>query len=174
MQTKTKNYRKPLPRTLRAQSTLNFKLPIFRSYLIKSKSFRDFRSLRLILVLSLPNLPAIEAFDMVAETEVIRQSIPAVLDVKYRCIAKGIEEIVDIGAVATPPSLPEIRHVAVDVGAVSDLVSFVIRSWVLWFRCLVIWSNCVLSSKVHIFVNYRYFSVEWLKDWFDWGKVMIF
>lgn len=60
---------------------------------------------------------------MVAGAEVIHQSIPAVLDVKYRRIAKGFEEIVDIAAVATQPSSPGIRHVAVDVGAVSELVS---------------------------------------------------
>lgn len=59
---------------------------------------------------------------MVAGTEVIHQSIP-VLDVKYRCIAKGIEEIVDIAAVATPPPSPAIRHAAVDAGAASELVS---------------------------------------------------
>ena len=59
---------------------------------------------------------------MVAGAEVIHQSIP-VLDVKYRCIAKGIEEIADMAAVAMPPASPAIRHVAVDVGAASELVS---------------------------------------------------
>lgn len=48
--------------------------------------------------------------------------IPAVLDVKYRCIVKGIVEIVDIAAMATPPSSPGIRHVAVDDDAISDLL----------------------------------------------------
>ncbi|XP_072983720.1 probable protein phosphatase 2C 2 [Typha latifolia] len=42
---------------------------------------------------------------MVAGTEVIHQSIP-VLDVQYRCIAKGIEEIVDMSAAAAVPSSP--------------------------------------------------------------------
>ncbi|XP_008793307.1 probable protein phosphatase 2C 47 [Phoenix dactylifera] len=60
---------------------------------------------------------------MVAEAEGIHQSIP-VLDVQYRCITKGIEEIVDISAatavaVASPPSSPGCLQVALEPDAVA-------------------------------------------------------
>lgn len=76
---------------------------------------------------------------MVAGAEIIHQSIP-VLDVQYRCITRGIEEIVDISTAAaaaaavavasSPPPSPGCLQVgrgpdavAVDVAA-SELVSF--------------------------------------------------
>lgn len=76
-----------------------------------------------------------KAKEMVAGAEVIHQSI-SVLDVPYRCIAKEIEEMIDISAAAAavaaprPPS-PGIRRgteaVVVDVAA-TQLVSITVRS----------------------------------------------
>ncbi|KAJ6810258.1 putative protein phosphatase 2C 47 [Iris pallida] len=63
---------------------------------------------------------------MVAGTEVIHQSIP-VLDVKYRCVAKSVDEVADISAavaaavVSPPPPSPAVRTAEIDVGAVSEL-----------------------------------------------------
>ncbi|KAJ6823934.1 putative protein phosphatase 2C 47 [Iris pallida] len=59
---------------------------------------------------------------MVAGTEVIHQRVP-VLDVKYRCVAKSMDEIAEISAAvaAVSPPSPVVRTVEIDVGAVSEL-----------------------------------------------------